>query len=115
MSDFNNYDQKEYALELLSRPFNKLSSSDILEFLKVSELEAVEQWASDNNCIDSEQALSESYDEMLEEIDANYGDDYTAFCEDFNNTTDAWCSDGLIHSLQYDSYCYVGKHFKGEQ
>tara|TARA_R110000851_G_scaffold25041_2_gene72371 strand:- start:170 stop:517 length:348 start_codon:yes stop_codon:yes gene_type:complete len=115
MSDFNSYDAKEYAIELLENSKDSLVAAHILKFINVSELEAVEMWAEYNNCIDSEQALSESYDEMLEEIDANYGEDYLAFCEDFNNTTDAWCSDGLIHSLQYDSYCYVGKHFKSEQ
>jgi hypothetical protein len=115
MSNFNSYDAKKHALKLLVVSYDKIHSSEILEFLDFSELEAVEQWAGDNNCIDSEQALSERYDEMLWEIDAHYGDDYTAFCEDFNNITDNWCKDGLIHSLQYDSYCYVGKHFKDEQ
>jgi uncharacterized HAD superfamily protein len=115
MSDFNNYDAKEYALELLENSEDSLVAAHILKFLNVSELEAVEQWAGDNNCIDSEGALSERYDEMLEEMDADYGEDYTAFTQDFNNITDNWCKDGLIHELQYNQYCYVGKHFKAEQ
>jgi hypothetical protein len=112
MSNFNNYDAKEHALELLVVSYDKIHSSEILDF---SELEAVEQWAGDNDCIDSEDALSERYDEMLEEMDADYGEDYTAFTQDFNNITDMWCNEGLIHELQYHQYCYVGKHFKDEQ
>jgi hypothetical protein len=115
MSDFNKYDELDHAIELVSSDSSGLTSTAILAFLNISELEAVEMWAGNNGCIDSEQALSERYDEMLWEIDAHYGDDYTAFCEDFNNITDNWRNDGLIHSLQYDSYCYVGKHFKDEQ
>jgi hypothetical protein len=115
MSNFNNYDAKEYALELLENSEHSLVAAHILKFLNVSELEAVEQWAGDNDCIDSEQALSEHFDAYLSDIQLEYGEDYTAFCEDFNNTTDGWCEDGLIHKLQYHQYCYVGKHFKDEQ
>jgi hypothetical protein len=115
MSDFNAYDPKEYALELLEDYTDKVSSSDILEILDFSELRAVEMWASDNNCIDSEEALSEHFDAYMSDIQLDYGDDYTAFCQDFNNTTDAWYRDGLIHGLQYNQYCYVGKHFKDQQ
>jgi hypothetical protein len=115
MSDFNKYDAKEYALELLEEHADALTSTAILAFLNLSELEAVEQWASDNNCIDSEEALSEHFDAYLSDIQLDYGDDYTAFCEDFNNTTDAWCEDGLIHSEQYNVYVYKGKHFRSER
>ena len=115
MSDFNNYDELDHAIELVSSDSSGLTSTAILAFLNISELEAVEMWAGNNNCIDSEHALSEHFDAYLSDIQLDYGEDYTAFCEDFNNTTDAWCEDGLIHSLQYNNYCYVGKHFKDER
>lgn len=75
-------------------------------------LEAVELWAADNNLIDSEQALSDLFDdEVVDHVIEQYGvEDQSAINEAFNNWSDALCSDDRLHTEQYHSYCYVGKY-----
>jgi len=76
------------------------------------DLEAVEEIASDNNMIASDQELSDLFDAeiapmVLEQYDA---DDVIAFNEAFNVWKDSMQKDGLIHELQADEYCYIGKY-----
>ncbi len=75
-------------------------------------LEMVEMYAADNSLIDSEQALSDLFDESIAELVVEqYGvDDIPAMNEGFNNWSDSLCKDGVIHPIQYDQYCYVGKY-----
>ena len=70
----------------------------------------IELYATDNGLIDSEQMLSERFDETIApDIIAHYGEDDTvAMNEAFNNWTDTLREDGEIHEEQYNQYCYVG-------
>lgn len=79
---------------------------------RVDTLEMVELYAEDNGKIASEQELSDLFDsEVLPSVLAQYGEgDQPAIDEAFNNWTDMLCKDGEIHSEQYNSYTYVGKH-----
>ena len=74
------------------------------------ELELVEEFASDNNLIDSEQALSDLFDESFEDFLHENRDDRIMISETFNNWSDGLCKDGQLHSVQYHNYCYVGKY-----
>lgn len=75
-------------------------------------LEIVELYAAEVGAIDSEEALSEQFDqEIAELVVAEYGaDDEPAMSEAFNNWSDALCKDGEIHPEQYNQYCYVGNY-----
>lgn len=75
-------------------------------------LEIVEACAEANDLIDSEEALSERFDEdIAPAIIEQYGqDDEPAMSEGFNNWSDALCKDGELHDEQYSQYCYVGKY-----
>ena len=81
-----------------------------------SELEAVEYYASENNLIESEQALSDQFDEdmipILREQWLTYGDtpDHPLISEEFSNWTDALVSDGELHESQLKEYCYIGEY-----
>ena len=74
-------------------------------------LEMVELYSADNGLIDSEEMLSERFDdEVLPLVVDQYGeDDQPAINEVFNNWSDSLCKDGEIHPEQYNQYCYVGK------
>lgn len=78
----------------------------------LNELDIIEELAGINNWIDSEEALSELFDqEIAPLVIAQYGeDDEPAMSEAFNDWTDSLCKDGVIHPIQYDQYCYVGKY-----
>jgi len=91
----------------------------------VTELELVEAYAAYHNppktysqrLIESEDDLSDIFDEMVKEISSNNellkiqnGDDLPMFREWFNNWTDELCKDGYLHPLQYHEYCYVGQY-----
>jgi len=75
-------------------------------------LEMVEMYAADNGLIDSEDILSEQFDEQIAPmVVEQYGeDDEPAMFESFNDWADMLCKDGEIHSEQYNQYCYVGKY-----
>ena len=75
-------------------------------------LEMVELYATDNKLIDSEERLSELFDESIAPmVIEQYGEgDKPAMRETFNNWTDMLCKDGEIHQEQYNQYCYVGKY-----
>jgi len=77
-----------------------------------TDLYTIEQFGSDNNLIDSEESLSNAFDEMIAEaVITQYGaDDTVAMSEAFNNWSDSLCKDGELHSQQYQDYCYIGKH-----
>lgn len=81
-------------------------------FSKSELLEQVEEYASNNDMISSESELSEIFDrEVMPAVIEQYGDnDIPAINESFNNWSDSLCKDGIIHELQYDQYCYVGKY-----
>ena len=74
-------------------------------------LEMVELYAEECGLIDSEDMLSERFDEEIAPlIIEQYGvDDEPAMSEGFNDWSDGLCKDGIIHSEQYDQYYYVGK------
>lgn len=71
--------------------------------------------ANDNMGYDSEQAVSDAFDEELApSVIKTYGaDDTVAMNETFNNWLDALCKDHEIHSSQYEAYTYIGEHADG--
>lgn len=86
-------------------------------FKHMSILEVVEGYASDNNLIDSEEALSERFDEMLKdcvlpnmEYDerSSFEEDAPMISESFSNFADSLESDGELHQEQVSNYDYVG-------
>ena len=83
-------------------------------FKHVSLLELVESYATENNLIDSEGALSEMFDAMVEDMSAEtrlkLQDDEPMLSELFNNWTDSLCKDDLLHDEQYNQYFYIGEH-----
>ncbi len=88
-----------------------------LEGVETCELDAIEsfiEWDNPSGWFESEQALSDAFDDMLKEPD-NYAwreglkDDGPAFNEAFSNWTDGLCKDGRLHELQYNNYVYVGE------
>jgi len=85
---------------------------DNMNFNNYEEIDGVELWAEDNHLIQSEEELSERFDqEIASMVIDQYGDeDGPAMREAFNNWSDMLCKDGELHSLQYSNYCYVGKY-----
>jgi hypothetical protein len=82
-----------------------------MNFKHVSLLELVECYAAENNLIDSEEELSERFDQMLAECSPDFPlEDEPALSEAFNDWTDSLCTDGELHDEQYNQYCYVGRH-----
>ena len=89
----------------------------MVNFGNMSELEIVEALADWEDMISSEEMLSDRFDSMMdefiessEECICNYGEDEIAVAEDFSNWADTLCSGGEIHTVQYESYEYVGKY-----
>ncbi len=82
----------------------------------VSTLELVEAYAEGQNMyfklnwIDSEEVLSQMFDEGHADWLHEHRDDHIMISECFNNWTDGLCKDGVIHPEQYDKYGYVGKY-----
>jgi len=77
-----------------------------------TELEALEKHAKyfpSEVTYPSEKSLSYAFDEIIDEFGLNT-DDSVMINEEFNNWTDGLCKDSVLHSCQYDSYCYVGKY-----
>lgn len=90
----------------------------MVDFSTMTELELVEAYIESaygpdiaDNFAD-EQSLSDAFDaEIAEYVIAQYGeDDEPAMSEAFNNWTDSLCKEGRLHSVQYSTYCYVGKY-----
>lgn len=81
-------------------------------FSHVDLIDIIEAYAADNGGYDSEESLSEAFDEQVAPaVIEQYGeDDEPAINEAFNNWTDSLCKDGTIHDEQYKRYCYVGKY-----
>ena len=81
-------------------------------FSHVELLEIIEEYATVNGGIDSEQELSDRFDdEIAPLIIDQYGEgDEPAMDEAFNDWSDSLCKDGELHELQYNQYCYVGKY-----
>ena len=80
-----------------------------MNFNNVDMLDIVEEYASMNNLIDSEEMLSLRFDQLLEEIDIDT-DDSDMIHQAFNDWSDGLCKDGEIHQEQYNNYTYVGKY-----
>ena len=86
-------------------------------FYDESFLEIVEMYAADNGLIDSEEALSERFDQYINEMFETktaaefeqYVDDEVMVNEDFSNWMDGLHKDGQLHSEQENNYCYVGE------
>lgn len=89
----------------------------------MSILEICEELARYNSTPDSEQALSDDFDCMLDEIDESGScscgrghvltgllQDEVAFNEFFHNWKDGKERDGVIHESQCNAYGYIGKH-----
>lgn len=95
------------------------SIRDIFEYIRdhadsmVDDLnELIDEYSS--TAYDNEEALSESFDDMVEEckpdfICANEIMDQCAFDQWFNDWTDSECKDGRLTGKQLSEYCYVGK------
>ena len=90
---------------------------DNMNYNDESLLEMIELYAESQGYVDSEEALSEQFDnDIMPAILHTYGkpgeafDDDTMVSEEFNNWSDGICKDGEIHPIQYDQYCYVGKY-----
>jgi len=81
-------------------------------FSHVKLLDIIEEYATVNGGIDSEQELSDRFDdEIAPLIIDQYGEgDEPAMDEAFNDWSDSLCKDGELHELQYNQYCYVGKY-----
>ena len=108
--NFNNYDDEEIAREFLD-----IDTRNLMELLNEAgdgTIYIVETFAEANNLIDSEEALSELFDEEIAPlVIEQYGEnDIPAMSESFNNWSDSLCKDGELHSIQYHEYCYVGKY-----
>ena len=115
MTNFNLYDEREWLKEQLDEM--NVETPDIRSLLDISELCAVESWASEQNLyfnghyIDSEQALSDLFDEdTAPHVIREYPGDTPAFDQAFNDWSDGLTRDGQLHPAQYSGYCYVGKH-----
>jgi len=74
-------------------------------------LSRVEAYQEDTNGIASEQALSDMFDNGIEDmVDPAIFTDGPMMRECFNNWSDSLCKDGELHPLQYDQYCNVGRY-----
>jgi len=89
----------------------------VSDFKSFDLLEAVELWATENGLIDSEQELSDRFDEeYLPHIIEQYGeDDQPAIEEGFSNWSDKLCKDDQLHDVQSSLYVYVGKRAELEE
>lgn len=79
-------------------------------------MDMIEMYATSQGLIDSEEALSERFDEevlpTILETHGKPGVEFNDTCminEEFNNWSDMLCKEGEIHPEQYNNYCYVGK------
>ena len=79
-------------------------------------LEILESYAADENrlfkgsYIESEEMLSEMFDDLNADWLRDNEDDQPAIDQEFNDWTDMLCKDGTLHPEQYKNYCYVGKY-----
>ena len=81
-------------------------------FSHVELLEIIEEYADTNGGIDSEQALSDRFDEDIAPLVVEqYGEyDKPAMNQAFNDWSDSLCKDGELHESQYSQYCYIGEY-----
>lgn len=115
MTDFSQLNLIEFLEEQIKfdRQYNQAEYEDyLLEFYGTDRLNAIEEWASENNCISSEQELSDLFDESIAPmVIEQYGEnDQPAMDQAFNDWSDSITRDGQLHELQYQEYCYVGDH-----
>lgn len=84
----------------------------MVSWTNMDELEIIEALASWEDMIDSEDALSERFDQdMAPSIVEAYGeDDEVAINEGFSDWADGLVSDGELHPTQYNQYGYTGKY-----
>lgn len=84
-------------------------------------LELVEELASYEGLPDSEEALSERFDEYLESLEGceecghnhyieQLENDPVMLSEEFSNYKDMLCTEGTIHPEQVSQYNYVGNY-----
>lgn len=95
--------------------FNHFDDETILEIMDEQgpiTLDIIESFASNENVPSDEQELSVMFDaEIAQLVIDQYGDnDGPAMREAFNNWADGLQRDGVIHELQLNHYCYVGKY-----
>jgi hypothetical protein len=74
-------------------------------------LSIVEELATWEGAISSEEELSELFDSSILPmvVDQYSEDDTVAINEAFGNWADSLVSDGTLHEVQYENYEYVGK------
>jgi len=111
---FKEFDIMEAILDQLREEYSEGELPQVLLSLTLhtSELELAEEFAEQQGLIACEDELSEKFDErILPGILAAYGpDDQCAIDQAFKDWTDNLCTDGLLHSSQYQEYTYVGTH-----
>ncbi len=114
MNNFNQFDLRDELIERITYD-SDVHSDELLKLLDVTELSFIEQYAEENGLIDSEEALTERFnDEILPLIYERHGIPGIAFNDErmineaFNNWTDGLCKGGELHDLQYNKYCYLG-------
>lgn len=75
-------------------------------------LEIVEELATYEGWVSSEEELSKKFDEEVAPlVIEQYGEnDSDAMNQSFNDWSDSLCKDGEIHEAQYNEYTYVGKY-----
>ncbi len=86
-------------------------------FNNVNLLEIIESYATENNLLDSEQAVTDSFNEtVLPEILKLHGEpgiefnDDVMINEEFSTFKDDLCKSGYLHTEQYNNYCYLGNN-----
>lgn len=77
-------------------------------------LEIIEEYASMNDLVEDAEHLSELFDEeVAPSVISQYGEnDEPAMNEAFNSYKDMLQSEGRLHELQVNAYCYEGKYKK---
>lgn len=107
------------TLELIKELHDTLDQVELLEHMhkwatqgiEPDWLDLVEEAQGYAGNIESEQELSERFDEMLEDCMPGFDTrDTVAVRTAFNDWSDALTDDGELHALQYSQYCYVGKY-----
>lgn len=110
VSAFDSVDDPEWE----EREINLVINGDRVYVDEPSQLELDEE--SGNYNYGSEQELSDAFDQMITELDAETqlkfanGLDIDELNQTFNDWTDGECKDGSLSDEQYRNYCYIGKH-----
>lgn len=87
-----------------------ISAEEVDEYKSYDEVFLAEMVATELNLIDSEEALSELFDQSIRPmvIDQYGEDDTPAMDQAFNDWSDGLVSDGQLHPSQYHEYGYCG-------